>query len=162
MFRFSFHFSCTSLCPMTNFQRFLFEKKKKNGWAICVVVRGDSLRLSVSVSKLALSLTARSPSPWAGGAACCVGRGYTCSELAPPPCRYTFHLRPEPSCRSANLLRDSGTAPAEQTKKICKHFEWALLSLVIWLCCVCGHVSDFMLSACINGETCTAPPIKHL
>lgn len=54
-----------------------------------------------------------SPSPWAGGAACCVGRGYTCSGPVRPRCRCTSRLRPVPSCRSASPPLDWGTEPAE-------------------------------------------------
>lgn len=54
-----------------------------------------------------------SPSPWADEAACCVGRGYTCSVLVRPQYRYTSHLRPVPSCRSASPPLGSGTEPAE-------------------------------------------------
>lgn len=54
-----------------------------------------------------------SPFPWAGGAAGCVGRGYTCSGLVRPRYRYTFHLRLVPSCRSASLPLGWGREPAE-------------------------------------------------
>lgn len=57
-----------------------------------------------------------SPSPWAGGAVCCVGRGYTCSGPARPRCRCTSHLRPVPSCRSASPPLGWGTEPAESEK----------------------------------------------
>lgn len=57
-----------------------------------------------------------SPSPWAGGAACCVGRGYTCSGPVRPRYRCTSRLRPAPSCRSASPPLGWGIEPVESER----------------------------------------------
>lgn len=81
-----------------------------------------------------------SPSPWAGEAACCVGRGYTCSGLVRPQYRCTSHLRPVPSCRSATPPLGWGIAPAETEKGKCmrtqlrEHSQEKKLLVCVYCC----------------------------
>lgn len=103
-----------------------------------------------------------SPSPWAGEAACCVGRGYTCSGPVRPRYRCTSHLRPVPSCRSASPPLGSGTEPAVTERKT--HFLDQVKKLVLCLLLLIyiatkqtfqnawGQTRHFILPACINSN----------
>lgn len=103
-----------------------------------------------------------SPSPWAGEAACCVGRGYTCSGPVRPRYRCTSHLRPVPSCRSASPPLGSGTEPAVTERKT--HFSDQVKKLVLCLLLLIyiatkqtfqnawGQTRHFILPACINSN----------
>lgn len=97
---------------------------------VFVCLRGYNSRVSEWVSHWQLS-----PSPWAGEAACCVGRGYTCSGPVRPRYRYTSHLRPAPSCRSASPPLGSGTGPAENTQT-CYISDQAERAVVSVCCCL--------------------------
>lgn len=101
-----------------------------------------------------------SPSPWAGEAACCVGRGYTCSGPVRPRCRCTSHLSPAPSCRSASPPPASGTEPAQNGKKnieyICMDMHMDIQTA--WWCQLLfiknawGQTQTFTLPACISSN----------
>lgn len=111
-----------------------------------------------------------SPSPWAGEAACCVGRGYTCSGLVRPQYRYTSHLRPVPSCRSANPLLGLGTEPAERQTYIYLRPTEETGCFYLLLFIYVATRQDFqniwkqtrylILPACINRNLKSVPPYK--
>lgn len=97
-------------------------------WCLCFCACVGNSRVSKWVCYWQLS-----PSPWAGEAACCVGRGYTCSGPVRPRYRCTSHLRPVPSCRSASPPLGSGTEPAVTERKI--YFLDQVKKLVVCVCC---------------------------
>lgn len=81
--------------------------------SLCLHVCVGNTRVPVWVCYWQLS-----PSPWAGEAACCVGRGYTCSGLVQRRYRYTSHLRPALNCRSPSPPLVLGIEPAEIQRHI--------------------------------------------
>lgn len=108
-FREKIHFS---RLPVTHWLR---QGATQSGSLRCVVFLRACCVGNSRVSKRACYWQL-SPSPWAGGAACCVGRGYTCSGPARPRCRCTFRLRPAPNCRSASPPLGWGTEPVESER----------------------------------------------
>lgn len=111
-----------------------------------------------------------SPSPWAGEAACCVGRGYTCSGLVRPQYRYTSHLRPVPSCRSANPLLGLGTESAGRQRHIYLRPTEETGCFYLLLFIYVANRQDFQNTwaqttylippACINRNLKSVPPYK--
>lgn len=117
-------------------------------WSSCSTGHSGSLRCVVFVRACCVGnsrVSERawywqlSPSPWAGGAAGCVGRGYTCSGPVRPRCRCTSRLRPVPSCRFASPPPGWGTEPA-QSERIRfllknKSGNWMFMSSAVDHCC---------------------------